>query len=51
MRPIAATICHCCGRLQVLLELRGQSDADFEELDESTQVNRIQVSIAELVFF
>ena len=28
---------------QVLLELRGQSDADFEELDEGTQVNRIQV--------
>lgn len=29
---------------QVLLELRGQSDADYDELDEGTQVARIQVT-------
>ena len=32
--------------LQVLLELRGQSDADYDELDEGTQVARIQVRFA-----
>ena len=30
--------------LQVLLELQGQSDADFDEMDEGTQVARIQVN-------